>query len=1055
MLLHRFHHWKILFSLLAALPLAAVGLQAQTNTGNLRGYVYDETGAVVPDATVTATDKSRGAERRANTTEFGDYIFNHLDPGLYDLRFEAENFSGLLIENFEVRVGETESFSPQLAVGAATESIAVSAEQERPAIEPERTQQSDHIDSVSIGNLPINRRDYLDLALLTPGVVNTNYVVDDRDFRIAPTPQSGLGIGGSGGRGNTFTIDGVTNIYNSGSARPSVSQEAVYEFQVNRNSFSAELGGAPGGAINIVTKSGTNELHGTLFGVLRNRRFQARNHFDPGKSAYTRTQSGVALGGPIVRNETFWYSAFERLDRHESVFVPLLQDESFLYQLTPSQKALEEVLRASAPASLIPLIDQLSTALVPGNNPNVVSLFRENSGVFPFTEKRQQFMTRFDHALRDGHNLFFRGNWTGQDSQNTDFGSLTAYSRGRNSDVKDFSLAVGDTLVISPQWVSETRLGIGYYDFGVYPTDPLGPAIGIEGFGSFGRDFILPARIVERTWQVRQNFMRISGRHTFKFGADINPFRDSALAETFLGGRFIFGEAVPLSSLIDNAGGSGLSQLIKLSLRGGGRSDLAAAVDAPISSLQAYALGLPIIYQQGFGDPHWVGWANRYNFFAEDSWRLTRNFLLTLAVRQEFENKSGFPRDNNNIGPRAGFAWSPGNKTVIRGGYGIFYARIDGQITYIDDLLGEKQQIQQAFVPLTGLPGTTSSLTGQPATSAEIYQTLQARGVLGKRTITTDDIRPHGVIVGSNSPLRVQFRVADDIVNPYAQQGSFEIQRDISGYSLSAAYNFNRGLHIIRPVDTNVYRTGTDANGLPTVGFHNPLILQDNVYVSWANSSYHALILQLKKRFSDGFTISAHHTWSKAMDENTDYNSSFEPHYQWDARNERSLSSFHRGHRFVAHTVAKSPWKAGRGKGFGHNLFSDFTFSGIMVARSAGPFNLNAGFDNVGDRHTDTHRPHGAGRNIGIGPNFFSLDTRLTRQFSLGGEGRRNIQVIAEAFNLFNRTNFKNVNGVVGQTGLDDLPDSLRGRRGPVTEAFSFTSAFDPRQFQFSLRFNF
>ena len=1035
------------------LPLAAVGLQAQTNTGNLHGYVYDETGAVVPETTVTATNKSRGTQRRTQTTEFGDYVFNHLEPGMYDLRFEAENFAALVMEDFEVRVGETESLSPQLAVGAAAESIAVSAQQV--GIDPERTQQSDHIDSVSIGNLPINRRDYLDLALLTPGVVNTNYVVDDRDFRIAPTPQSGLGIGGAGGRGNTFMIDGVTNIYNSGSVRPAVSQEAVYEFQINRNTFSAELGGAPGGAINIVTKSGANELHGTLFGVLRNRRFQARNHFDPAKSAYTRTQSGVAVGGPIARNETFWYSAFERLDRHESVFVPLLQDESFLYRLTPSQQELEQVLRASAPANLIPLIDQLSTSLIPGNNPNVVSLFRENSGVFPFTEKRQQFMTRFDHTLRDGHNLFFRGNWTGQDSQNTDFGSLTAYSRGRNSNVKDFTLAVGDTLVISPQWVSETRLGIGYYDFGVYPTDELGPGIGIEGFGSFGRDFILPARIVERTWQVRQNFIRLSGRHTFKFGADINPLRDWARAETFLGGRFIFGEAVPLSSLIDGAGGAGLSQLIKLSLQGAGRSELAAAVDAPISSLQAYALGLPIIYQQGFGNPYWAGWANRYNFFAEDSWRLTRNFLLTLAVRHEFENKTGFPRDNNNIGPRAGFAWSPGSKTVVRGGYGIFYARIDGQITYIDDLLGEKQQIEQAFVPLTGLPGTTSALTGQPATSAEIYQTLQARGVLGNRAITTDDLRPHGVLVGPDSPLRVQFRVAEDIVNPYSQQGSFEIQRDVSGYSLSAAYNFNRGLHIIRPIDTNVYRAGTNENGLPIAGFHNPQILQDNVYVSWANSSYHALILQLKKRFSDGFTISAHHTWSKAMDENTDYNSSFEPHYQWDARNERSLSSFHRGHRFVAHTVAKSPWEAGRGKGFARNLFGDFTFSGIMVARSSGPFNLNAGFDNVGDRHTDTHRPHGAGRNIGIGPNFFSLDTRLTRQFSLGGEGRRNIQVIAEAFNLFNRTNFKNVNGVVGQAGLDDLPASLRGRRGAVTEPFSFTSAFDPRQFQFSLRFNF
>ncbi len=1048
----RLHHCHLLFTLLFA---AAGLLQAQTNMGSLRGYVYDETGAVVPNAAVTATDRSRGAQRRAETTEFGEYFFSHLEPGLYDLRFEAENFAVLLIESFEVRIGETASLSPQLSVAAAAESIAVSAEAARPIIEPDKTQQSDHIDFISIRNLPINRRDYLDLALLTPGVVNTDYVVDDSDFRIAPTPQSGLGIGGTNGRGNTFTIDGVTNNYNSGSVRPAVSQEAVYEFQINRNSFSAELGGAPGGAVNIVTKSGTNELHGTLFGVLRNRRFQARNYFDPGKSAYTRTQSGVSAGGPIERNKTFWYSAFERLDRHESVFVPLLQDDSFLYRLTPSQQTLADTLRASAPPSLLPLLEQLSTALVPGNNPRVASLFEENSGVFPFAEKRQQFMTRFDHTLRDGHNLFFRGNWTGQENQNTSFGSLVAYSRGRNMNAKDFSLVFGDTLVISPQWVSETRLGMGYYDFGVYPTEPLGPAIEINGFGIFGRDFILPTRVVERTWQVRQNFIRISGRHTFKFGADINPLRDAARAETFFGGRFIFGEAVPLSSVIDSAAGSSLSQLIKLSLQGAGRPELAASVDHPISSLQAYALGLPIIYQQGFGDPIWIGWANRYNFFAEDSWRLSRNFLLTLAVRHEFENKTGLPRDNNNIGPRAGFAWSPNGKTVIRGGYGIFYARIDGQVTYIDDLLGEKQQIQQAFIPLTGLPGTVSPVTGQPVTSAEIYQSVLSRGILGSRSVTLDDINIHGVNVGPDSPLRVQFRVAPDIVNPYSQQGSFEIQRAVGNYAFSAAYNFNRGIHLIRPLDTNVFLAGTDEQGLPIPGFHNPLILQDNVYGSWANSSYHALILQLKKRFSEGFMISAHHTWSKTMDENTDYNSSFQPHYQWDAKNERALSSYHRGHRFVAHAVAGSPWEAGAGKGFASNLFGDFTFSGIVIARSFAPFNLNAGFDNTGDRHTDTHRPLGAGRNIGIGPSFFTVDLRLTRQFSLGDEGRRNIQVVAEAFNLLNRTNFKNVNGTVGNVTLDELPDSLTGRRGPVTDPFSFTSAFDPRQFQFSLRFNF
>ena len=170
--------------------------------------------------------------------------------------------------------------------------VVVSADAARSAIEPERVQQSDHIDSVRIENLPINRRDYLDLALLTPGVVDTNYIANSQDRRIIPTPTSGLGIGGTNGRGNTFMIDGLDNLYNSGAIRSSISQEAVHEFQVNRNSFSTEQGSAPGGAVNVVTKSGTNEVHGTAFGVARNRSFQARNYFDPGKSAYTRTQSG-------------------------------------------------------------------------------------------------------------------------------------------------------------------------------------------------------------------------------------------------------------------------------------------------------------------------------------------------------------------------------------------------------------------------------------------------------------------------------------------------------------------------------------------------------------------------------------------------------------------------------------------------------------------------------------------------------------------------------------------------------------------------------------------
>lgn len=1039
--------------LLAVLLLLGTSASAQTNTGGIRGVVYDQTGAVIPGVTVTAVDSERGTRRQTSTSAIGEFALSYLDPGIYIVEFASGGFAPLTIEGLDVRVGEDAQLSPEMGVEAADEQVVVSADAARSAIEPRRVQQSDHIDAVRIENLPINRRDYLDLALLTPGVVDTNYIANAADRRILPTPTSGLGIGGTNGRGNTYMIDGLDNGYNSGSVRSSISQEAVQEFQVNRNSFSTEQGGAPGGTLNIVTKGGTNELHGTLFGALRNRSFQARNYFDSGKSPFTRVQSGTSAGGPIQRNETFLYAAYERLDRRESRFVPLADDLSFLTSLTPSQQALADLLRLQAPPAFRPLVGELTAALIPDNNPVVRPLFEENGGVFPYDETRQQLLGRFDHVFRQGHNLFLRANWTGQDVENISVGSLVGLSGGSQGLTRDFAVALGDTYVFNPQWVSETRFGFGYHDYGSFPNDPAGPAISVQGFGSFGRDLILPARIVERTYQVRQNFMRLTGRQTLKFGVDFNPVRDWAHSETFLGGRFQFAEAVPLSNLIDNAGGAGLSNLLKGLLSAGGRTDLVNAVDAPISAVQAFALGLPTIYQQGFGDPYWTGWANRLNFFVEDAIRVTPKFLLTLGLRHELELKTRFPRDYNNLGPRAGFAWSPNSKTVVRGAYGIYYTRIDGHVVYVNDLLGEAQQIFQVFIPLTGVSGINSTLTNSPLTSAEIYQTARSRGVIGNRTITLDDLAVHGLNPGKNFPLRAGFRVAEDTVSPYSQQGSFEIQREVGGYALSAGYNYNRGVHLIRPLDLNVYQAGTNERGRPIVGFHDPLILQDNVYGSWARSFYHAMILQVKKRFSQGFTLSAHHTWSKAIDENTDYNSSYEPHLQWDARDELALSHYHRGHRFVAHAVAQSPWKAARGRGVGHNLLADFTLSGIVVARSFAPFNLNAGFDTIGDRHTDTHRPWGLGRNVGRGPSFFGMDMRLTREFPLSEKVR--LRIVAEMFNILNKTNFRSVNGVVGDVPLEELPGDLVGRRGPVNEPFSFVSAFDPRQVQFTVRLAF
>lgn len=367
---------RMAFCLLVA---CATLLPGQTDTGSISGVVYDETGAVIPGVTVSAVEENRGVRREAETSATGEFVFRYVEPGLYSLRFEASDFVPLEVDGLAVRVGETAAVSPQLSVAAAEQSVVVSGESARSAIDPQRVQQADHIDSLRIQNLPINRRDYLSLGLLTPGVVNTDYVANATDRRITTTGSSGLGIGGTNGRGNTFMIDGLDNVAITGGVRSQISQEAVYEFQVNRNSFSTEQGGAPGGAINIVTKSGTNEVHGSLFGLVRNRRFQARNYFDPGKSPYTRVQSGASIGGPIKRNKTFYSVTYERLDRHESQIIPLLSDQSFLTSLTESQQELVNVLSVAGPAPLRPLVGQLAAALVPANYPGVVPLFEENS----------------------------------------------------------------------------------------------------------------------------------------------------------------------------------------------------------------------------------------------------------------------------------------------------------------------------------------------------------------------------------------------------------------------------------------------------------------------------------------------------------------------------------------------------------------------------------------------------------------------------------------------------------------------------------------------------
>ncbi|MGH9631875.1 MAG: carboxypeptidase regulatory-like domain-containing protein, partial [Bryobacteraceae bacterium] len=603
------------------IPIACFG-QAQINSGDITGTVTDASGGRLASARIAATEVSRGVTRSAQTDTSGDYRLSLLPPGLYRVRVEAPGFAATVVENVEVRVGDTVVLPIRMEVSQVATEISVTAE--APVVDSERTQQASTIQWQQIRNLPINRRNYLDYALLTPGVVETNDIVDGTDFRVVQAPHSGLSFGGSNGRGNAFAVDGVENYVNSGGVRPSVSQEAVAEFQINRNSFSAEFGGGFGGAINIITRSGTNEAHGNLFGFLRHRTIQARNYFDPNPdgSAFTRSQAGATFGAPIARDKTFVFAAFERLDRHETSFVPILQDRSAFARLTPSQQQLADFFVASGSPQLGGLAAAARQALTPSNYPRTVELFDRNGGNFPFSEDSTQVSLRVDHRFTDNHNVFLRGNFTDNYSENAQLGALVAFNRGRNIFQRDATFVLNDTYVISSNWISETRAMFGHYTIDVTTIDKLGPQIDISGFGLFGREIFLPSKTIERHWQFMQNFSYASGRHNLRFGADINPVRDNVFSETFFSGRFSFGENVPLGLVLNSvAGDPNFTTSLGRTLAALGQQRLIPNLSAPLNSLQAFNLGLPTFYQQGFGNPNWTGWTKRYNLFVQDTFR--------------------------------------------------------------------------------------------------------------------------------------------------------------------------------------------------------------------------------------------------------------------------------------------------------------------------------------------------------------------------------------------------------------------------------------------------
>ncbi|HEY2459215.1 MAG TPA: TonB-dependent receptor [Candidatus Acidoferrum sp.] len=1111
---------SVLCLLLAVLFAAGVARsQGVGSSGSISGTVTDPAGAVVPRATVIAEAADRGIRMTSVTDANGQFFFVGLVPATYTVTAQNSGFQTEIQKSVDVTIGQTVNLDFHLKLSTASQTVEVNAQP--PVVDTERGSQANAISEQYIMDLPIDRRDYLTFTLLLPGVSNSNTIADNADFRVKQTPQSGLSFYGSNGRGNSVTVDGGEFNDDAGGVRLNLSQDSVQEFQVNRSNYTAELGGASGASINIVSKSGTNQVHGNLFGFFRNDAMDARSTFavspaltpgepfsldaqgTPIKNSLSRQQFGANVGFPIRKDKTFLFLSYEGLRSDAQDAVPLLTNSN-IFAPNATQAGIAGGLAALPGNPMVPCITTnpadpftaplslpaqtcafaLNSLLTVNPNPTgtnpfvppikaaldpfIVNQFETNGGLFPFPSREHQFSGRLDHRFSDSNQAFLRYSFAHLTETDPDVQALTAFSRGTSVLAWDSTLQGSWFHQFSPTTQNEARLQWNIYQFNVDTNEPGGPGLDVEGFGFFNRGIFLPSHTNGRRYEMSDNVSLIRGRHTFKFGFSELIRGNNTTSQTFFPGRFEFLELPGF--------------FISPCLTAPAACGLPTTAPATISTLQSWSLGLPAFFEQGFGDPRYTETRPFTSLFAQDTWQIRPNLTINYGLRYELDSQYGpLNTPKKNFGPRVSFAWDPfgDHKTVIRGGYGIYYSQIYAQISSVVDVLGNvngTRKIANSLVTINGAPGVASS--------AAIFQTLFAHGVFPCKLapgqfacITAADLAPFGLNVANTGPLppgTVLFAGQNDYKSPTSQQASLGIDRQIAaGLSVSASYIYVHTTHLPVALDTNllpgaptVSGAGTlGANFLPTNGlpfqdwgapqceinpglcFADPThtILQNNVYSSVGEAVYNGAIFELRERFSRGITLLANYTYSKAIDDSTDFNSDYSPFNATCLRCERALSDFDQRHKLVIAGVFGSPWTQSR-------VLSGFELSPIFTYNSGHPFNLLAGADINGDGHFTNDRPPGAGRNTGVGPNYVDFDLRLARSFKI--RERASLRFTAEGFNLANHTNYSSVNNIVGSAFAPPFTVHGTANLSP-SQPLGFTAALPNREVQLGLRLTF
>jgi hypothetical protein len=1067
------------FCFVIALGLAAspAFAQARSSSADITGVVRDPGRSVVRGATVKATNMATGLTRSAMSDTKGAYRIPLLPPGVYEVKIEVNGFNTQIKKEITLTVGQVLTLNFDLALGSPK----VVIETAEPLIETERTHQSSTITQRPINSLPINGRNFLDFARLTPGVVEESPAIVAA--QLAPLTTSGLSFAGQNGRANSVQIDGVdNNDIASNGVRPTISQEAVREFQINRNGYNAEFGRAAGGVINIVSKGGANQFHGNLYNYFRNERLDARDPFasalqqDP---PFRRNQPGFTFGGPIIKDRAFFFTAYEGLIRRESCFTSILSDQSIL-QPTSDQQNLISALIGSGASALVTQGKQLQALLTTAPdspsplNRSTYNLLASSNGAFPLIQTSSTGSVRVDYGLSEQDFVFLRGSLTNDSQHNFGVGGQFGPSSGFDIGSRDNTIVLGETHVFRSGASNEFRFQFVRNTYNVNTVDPFGPRIRLAGIGVFGREFRSPSDRAQRRFQFINNFSLPAGRHNFKFGADFSHYNIDTASAIFLGGFIDFAQLpIPLGQVL---GADKARQLVS-ALSGLGRSDLIPVVtDQPLTVVQQASLGFARSINQGFGNPNAQFDGGNLGLYLQDGFKARPNLYLSYGLRYDYDLlPSGAPRDTNNFGPRFGFAYDPFNnqRTVIRGGGGVYYQTVFTGLAFVPSVL-QSGRISNLFVsadprltPISPTSPCGKALATGLAPSFCFYQQLAAQGLLTFPSTRTIPESAYSSLLGltrATSSNRLLVRLAPDAVNGYGAQASLGIDRQLGrDFNVSINYLFNRGLKLIRPRQVNARPDPTmpDVYGRPALtGRADPTRLADYVFETTGNSIYHGLAVSVNKRFSQHIQMIGSYTYSKSISENDDIAFELGPQDPTNVRADRALSSFDLRHRLSIASIFESPYRGGKGSAWYKRALADFYMSPIVTARSGFPFNIQTGFDvNLDTNNND--RPVTVGRNTGIGPWVFTTDLRVGRRMRFRPDKPLSLELMFDAFNLFNRANFKEVNNITNSAlRLDQLGEEggvrLRGElENKPNEFCGFTSAFSPRTIQLGAKLTF